>query len=831
MKLHFLDVGTEKYGDCILIEQGKRFILVDGAHSGNYRPQNSTPSIPQQLETWMGPAPFAPDLLIITHVHSDHVGCLPQMVRDGLLRPKRVLAADERWGSGIAGDGDIDVLANADATTRLMAEAMQEEGAADIQDLAEARAFIDAFDSTEARYGEMLARFAPAIVVRFGRDSVAELEKQFRTFGLKFLGPTVDHLKTCAAFIGAEKQRAASRIHDVGNGDIGLDRGGRFWAALEARRKDQADATSLADQASTGSGKNNQSIVFAVGVGKKKVLLAGDMQFALAEVPGLRDPMLALLESAVAHGPYRLIKVTHHTANNGLAAVQLDALGGDPILIHTGGLEDPGHPARSILSVLATRLQPQRFARTDRNGVISVNLSPAKPTVTLGRGDWNNFEPNPTPAKKPTTPEQPIEESRSSSVPVVVQRTDGDAIEIIARIPRQTTRITITVDVQPGVTSDATFAAGLKKNSESPLDVAPGRDLPRLLVLTNETRLAEKIGDAPAAAAVRALEAKGLTVLKDVPPGPSPEPALSRARAELQRSTYDGVLILGGYDVVPSVRFSVIDDKVRAAVQSDLDDYLVWSDDSYTSSDGDGFPELPISRIPDAGDAELVFACLRAAGQPTTDVTAYGLRNRLRPFADRVFAQISKATCAQSWPTAPEAIEASQLRARHVYFMLHGHYIDGDRYVGEESPQVFCTAIDRTRLPEAMDGVVFAGCCYGALLTRYPAADTRPDRLPPPRAVEDSIALSLLRSGARAFVGCTGVHYSPPEDLPGTNGEPMHLAFWKHLLAGAAPADALFQAKRDYLAGIPHSGDDTDAYAQAVELKVLFQFTCLGLGW
>ena len=59
----------------------------------------------------------------------------------------------------------------------------------------------------------------------------------------------------------------------------------------------------------------------------------------------------------------------------------------------------------------------------------------------------------------------------------------------------------------------------------------------------------------------------------------------------------------------------------------------------------------------------------------------------------------------------------------------------------------------------------------------------------------------------------------------------MHHAFWKYLLAGRPPAEALFEAKRDYVAGIPHSGDDTDNYARAVEAKILFQFTCLGVGW
>jgi beta-lactamase superfamily II metal-dependent hydrolase len=467
MKIHFLDVGTEQYGDCILIEHGGRFILIDGAHSSNYRAQGSTPPIQQQLTTWMGPAPFKPDLLIITHVHGDHIGCLPQMVRDQLLQPKRVLAADERWGSGIAGDGDAAPLADADPSTRLMAEALQEEGAAALETEEEARAFIDAFVSEESRYIDMLGRFDPGIVRRFGRDSVAALEKDFKTFALKFLGPTVEHLKTCAAFIGREKQDTPQRIPDALMSDGANDLGRRFWAALVARRKELSDAAGLADMAGAGSGKNNQSIVFTVGRGTKKVLLGGDMQFAAPEVPGLRQSMDTLFQTVVAQGPYRVIKVTHHTAKNGLGGAELDALGGDPILIHTGGLFDEDHPSPKILEVYAQRLAPQRFARTDRNGIISVNLSATKPVVTLGRGTWNNFQPNPKPAR-PATPARPPDEQQPGKSPkVTVERNGGDVIEVITRIPRQATRVTITVDVQPeGVRTVVTPLAQKKTLNE-----------------------------------------------------------------------------------------------------------------------------------------------------------------------------------------------------------------------------------------------------------------------------------------------------------------------------------------------------------------------------
>jgi hypothetical protein len=97
------------------------------------------------------------------------------------------------------------------------------------------------------------------------------------------------------------------------------------------------------------------------------------------------------------------------------------------------------------------------------------------------------------------------------------------------------------------------------------------------------------------------------------------------------------------------------------------------------------------------------------------------------------------------------------------------------------------------------------------------------------KSPDDSLALSFLMKGATAFVGCTGSHYSPLEPPFNFFGGPMHRAFWNHYAANTSPAKALFNAKLEYLRGMPHG--QSSANSQAIEYKILRQYTCLGLGW
>jgi len=96
---------------------------------------------------------------------------------------------------------------------------------------------------------------------------------------------------------------------------------------------------------------------------------------------------------------------------------------------------------------------------------------------------------------------------------------------------------------------------------------------------------------------------------------------------------------------------------------------------------------------------------------------------------------------------------------------------------------------------------------------------------------ERSIALSYLKAGANAFVGCTGAHYSGPDLDPQDNyASALHEMFWLQLPRLSYSASmALFAARRFYAESI--AADHRDPSDIARRLKNRAQFTCLGLGW
>ena len=78
--VHLLDVGHQKYGECLLIEAADKTILIDAGHKGDEE------ILKEQFAQLLGvPAPVHVDLIHISHAHADHIGVMPSLVASGDL--------------------------------------------------------------------------------------------------------------------------------------------------------------------------------------------------------------------------------------------------------------------------------------------------------------------------------------------------------------------------------------------------------------------------------------------------------------------------------------------------------------------------------------------------------------------------------------------------------------------------------------------------------------------------------------------------------------------------------------------------------------------------
>lgn len=839
---HFLDVGGIKYGDCILVEFGAVRILIDGSHVNDYRGQAGYQSIPQQLKAILGgEPPHDISLVVVTHGHADHIGCLPDLVEHDVIKPRFALLTDPKWGFGRTPDEDVQ-LADSNRPDLMLEAALREEDASDLDD-DELAAFIDAAATVESRYADFIARLrrdGVDVVFHRGAPIPDRLARLLAPTGMTLLGPSETQLLFCAEQIGTTNKEAhdAADLH-------GLDSSDDLVALYRAMVGTSGPSDARNPR---GSGMNCQSITLAFGPPGARVLLAGDMQFTEPGVTGAGEEVEELRAAVVAAGPYKVFKTTHHTSHNGQDRALLADLGHPPIIVHSGGLRDESHPYPSVLRMLE-REGGIHFARTDRNGLITVKPHlRADRAIKISRGRLNDFERNVIPDEQ----EPELIPSPTPSLPAAPQEigaaqgsgTNGPQI-IIVNLPAGTIDMTVGgVEIcvrsiggsGSEVTGDPRGARrhpipGRSPHAASSVAVGGGRALPKLLFVTDRARLRANIGTAEADAALDAVERAGHELVTG-----SGATLLEQCRRSLRTATgAEGVVLLGGYDVVPSHRLDVLGNVLRTKlgnqVGADGDEFWVWSDQAYGDSDGDSVAELPVSRIPDAREAATFLAALQSRGISAPD--RFGVRNVARPFADAIWTNIGGTRVLNvSEHFLSRQVVPNHLDAPCHYFMLHGSDTDGREFSGEYLAGGYPVAFDVTRVPQHFSGVVFTGCCWGALIVDTKALDA--GVIPPqPRAPESSIALAYLKAGAVAFIGCTGSHYSGPSNDQNVNyAARLHQAFWTHLPnVDFRPAVALHLARNDYGSWIAQIRPPVDPLTAARRLKNFSQFTCLGLGW
>ncbi|HEY5968628.1 MAG TPA: MBL fold metallo-hydrolase [Chitinophagaceae bacterium] len=838
MTIYFLDMGLKQYGDCIVIIQGNRKILVDFG-----KPSDQSSLRLQLKKILQQDPPFHFNLLIMTHNHDDHIGSFPEMIGGGEITADKYLLTDPAYRWGKVGESDSDSAVVRDGIT----EALLEEDHSNLPD-DELEQFLSDIEQTVVRYRRMIKNLKAggADVTLFrGRDATPDkydaLEQEFSDFGLKILGPTKRHLQLTQTALLGIRDSIADFLDNSFASDAFEDRVDLYRKLFS---KSVSDNEFFLDAKKNSGSINNESIIIKVAEDNFSTLLTGDMQFAIPAVTDIEDEMNALIKKVFVNGPYDLIKTSHHTSDNGISTEMYDKWisEGTEFFVHSGGKIDEDHPDPEVLKVLKARKSKIQFARTDRNGVIKAEKENGKVTLSITKGSFNNFTQNvegdapvevgekkiegksegvlnPEPENKPVTP--PVSHAQGSK----------DVIEISAKIPVSLTTVTITIDT-----------SGEKKKpiaiGESPrIDEPSGGRFENLLFVTNSSVLKENIGIAETKEVLDILNNIPGARLLDIPSADIVETA--KLVANKIESNTKGIVIIGGYDVIPSAQLNVLSDEMRKKIEDEAeddedttesDDFIVWCDDIYGDTDNDFLPELPVSRIPDGKSANLLRKALQAPS--FTIQNKFGIRNIMRPFAIDVFDKIpfkDKTQFEVSEKCSPKLVAKDQANGA-VYFMLHGSHSDATRFAGEKEESGSFEAFDIYNVPKSAPGaVIFSGCCYGALIALPKADRKEPDISLRSRTSEQSIALAFLQSSANAFIGCTGAHYSPRRREDNFLGKPMHLSFWAQIEKGAPPALALFNAKKEYAAKLPHNL--TRALLQAMEVKTLHQFTCLGLGW
>ncbi len=485
--IHLLDVGQDPYGDAVLCQFGNTTVLIDGGHPGSYNGQGEHVSIPDQLrELLQQEPPFTIDLVVISHAHQDHIGCIPRMVQEGDLTPRWAFLIDPALGWGrvgvdslpLAGQFDIDPAlgwgrvgvdsldappaGQLDARVLKLAAALREHirsGATERLDLTD---FMTDAVTLEDRYETMIETMKDGgtRVVRFGRDSTTALTNAFQGVGFKILGPTRAHLRACARLIARSTQDAISRATDF----LQLDSSTDLMTAYQQLTSSSLDALDAASR--LGAAVNLQSNVIMFDYKGKKHLFAGDMQF---EDPGVSDDSLfesveKLRRIVNEQGPYDFAKLSHHGSHNAFSEEILSEMGGTALLGICAGERSTSHPSREALSVLKRHRDEIRWARTDRNRESSFFFGSGVPEIEISRGRINDTRPNRVdegefPAETaPATP-QPLTTAPRPVVgqeqrPAPAAAAGADAVELTVRIPHAATRITFSgefsLQIEPG---------------------------------------------------------------------------------------------------------------------------------------------------------------------------------------------------------------------------------------------------------------------------------------------------------------------------------------------------------------------------------------------
>jgi beta-lactamase superfamily II metal-dependent hydrolase len=463
-KVHLLDIGSGKkhqYGDCLLCQFGDVSVLIDGGHRGDEE------LVLGQLRTLLDQAlPVTVSLIIVTHPHDDHIGCLPSLVAQGALKAEWALVCDPQYRWGNPGDTDTD-FAGHDARVRGIVEAVLEHDRTGLDDDTLA-GFIDNVSNLETSYRTMLRQLAEGgtTVVREGTDAdeQARLIHEFAPVGLEILGPSLEHLRESFRLIREGQSDMIDSFDSMVDSDFDS-------SANVANAYRELVSGGLTDSVPRNRGAINlQSLVTRFEYKQRRFIFAGDMQFADEQVDSqmLKDSVREMRQRIRERAPYAFVKLSHHGSDNAFSSKTIADYGDTKLYGICCGNAPGSHPNPVVLKLLNKNRNTLDWVRTDRNGLVSITFGAGAPNIKLDHGQKDD----------PTPPEQPVHpmpdtdvftDSEAASTGVagppaggvggVGSLAQGSDYTFTARVPPNATRLSVTLDLKPGPTQFAPASA------------------------------------------------------------------------------------------------------------------------------------------------------------------------------------------------------------------------------------------------------------------------------------------------------------------------------------------------------------------------------------
>jgi len=452
-KIHLLDLGrgsSHQYGDCVLCQFGNISVLIDGGHS------NDAEIILPQLQQVLNQSPVQVSLIITTHPHDDHIGCLPKLVADGQLTADWALLTDPQYRWGNPGDTDAR-FALQPGRMRSVAEAVLEHDRSDMPD-DELTPFIDNLGNLETRYRMMIDRLRNqgTRVVLHGEDET-ELLAAFTGIGLKVIGPTREHLEECARLVRESSDDSFEELDQLFAVDSPVDVA-TIYRSMVAAPTDAVPRNRGA--------MNLQSIVTSFRFNGQRVLFGGDMQFSDPQVDSqlLHDGVTRMRQDISADAPYAFVKLSHHGSDNGFSAEILGELGDTKLYGICLGDARGHHPHPDILELLNENRQRIDWVRTDRNGLVTITIrADGALPPQLTHGNIDDATPNTVDDTDFFISETlaPTDSLGTNGNKTFVETSGSAAAEIFARVPPNAARVSISVDLTPGSSKVTTDAGGV----------------------------------------------------------------------------------------------------------------------------------------------------------------------------------------------------------------------------------------------------------------------------------------------------------------------------------------------------------------------------------